>query len=406
MQFVFELVKLAFGDLVARPLRTLLTLSNFVISIVIAVVLIAAGGGLRDTVAEMLREMGSGQVLAKPGRTTGLGGVRRSGRTVQLRYAEVREVADTLPSFSAVAPFFYLRGGGASSSRYSIPWSPVQAVGVGYQEARQLPVVEGRWFTPQEEEEGAWVAVLNEGLRRIIFREDPAVGQWVEWQGRRLTVVGVLRDEAVFPYLLFVPYATVELMADARYVSGVVARPRPGADWDRAIRELRRVLGGIGGFSATDENALEIETNEEFTRRVQVVTAALHGLVVTIAGVSLLLGGLGVANMMVIAVTERTREIGLRKALGATSGTVFLEVCFESLLISVTGGGVGIALGALIANALSSLPISEEYTAAIQFDPLTAVISCFGVGTIAILAATIPARRAASFPPAEALRWT
>src|SRR5262245_52378618 len=103
-----------------------------------------------------------------------------------------------------------------------------------------------------------------------------------------MTVVGVIRDDATFPYVLFVPYKTASHMADARYISGLIARPAPGESWTRAMGELRRVLGGLGGFDPGDPNALEIEDNSAFTSRVATVTTALHALVAVIAIVSLL----------------------------------------------------------------------------------------------------------------------
>jgi putative ABC transport system permease protein len=402
---VYEVLRMALADLATRPLRTILTIAGFVSSVAIALVLLAAGNGLRNVVTQVLHDLGEGHLVATPVRTTGIGGQQRSGRPVRIRYEDVESLAERLPSFEGVAPFFDLRGGGASSWRYSIPFSPVRAVGQGYFDVRRLSVLEGRWFTPEEEEGEEWVAILNDGLRRIIFPESAAVGQWIEWRGRRMTVVGVVRDEALFSFLLFVPYRTVSHMADARYISGLIARPFPGQDWKRATAELRRVVAGIGGFDPADENALEIEDNHEFIEKVATVTAALRALVVTIALVSLLLGGLGVANMLVIAVTERTREIGVRKAIGATGRGIFVQVLVESLAIISAGGALGMALGAGACAALGQLPMSTNYTAEVRFDLAAALACVAGLGLVGILAATIPARRAAAIPCAEALRW-
>jgi len=237
------------------------------------------------------------------------------------------------------------------------------------------------------------------------YSEGGAIGQWIEWRGRRMTLVGVIRDEAVFPYTLFLPYRTVMEMADARYITGLIARPIPGESWARATRELQRVLGGLGGFDPNDANALEIEDNSAFTSRVEAVTTALHALVVGIAGVSLLLGGLGVANLMVIAVTERTREIGLRKALGAAPGSIFCQILCESLTVLSVGGLLGIAAGWTTCVALGSIRVSATYTAHARFDPASAALSLLGLALVAALASIIPARRAAALPAAEALRW-
>jgi putative ABC transport system permease protein len=402
--FLRETLRMAAGDLAARPLRSFLSMTSFAIGIAITTVLVSMGSGLSTAVGEILRSMGEGQIAITPGRTTGIGGQRRSGRQIRLRYQDVEDLK-VPPSIEGVAAYFDLRGGGASSQRYSISWSPVRAVDGDYLEVRRLPVIEGRWFSPIEESEGQWVTVLNEGVRKIIFPEGNAVGQWVEWRRRRMKVVGVVRDEANFAYMLFIPYRTVSEMADGRYISGIIARPAAGASWDRAIADLRRSLSGIGAFDPDDVHALEIEDNSKFTSQVAAVTTALHALVFTIAAVSLLLGGLGVANMMVIAVTERTKELGLRKALGATPQGIFLQVLCESLAILSAGGAAGILIGALACSSVGYLPMSATYTADVRFDLEAAIVSVGGLAAVAILAGTIPARRAAALPAAEALRW-
>ena len=400
-----DVLRQALADLSGRPLRTGLTVSSFGISMAIAAVLITAGSGLESIVSDVLRALGQGQLLINMGTTTGVGGISRSGHRVQVPYRDFKNVRSSLPSFEGIAPYFTLRGGGASSARYSIPWSPARAVGGDYLKVRGFPMLEGRWFQENDLREGRWVAVLNEGLRKMIFRDQAAVGEWIEWKGRRMTVVGVIRDDAIFPYYFFMPYETVTRMADARYISGVVARPVPDVDWDRAVGEMRRVLGGLGGFHPGDPNALEIEDNRDFTQKVASVSAALHLLVLTIAGVSLLLGGLGVANMMVISVTERTREIGIRKALGATPRAIYVQVLVESSLVIAVGGALGMGLGTLFSSFIAQLRLTAKYAVTMRMDVGAAAVCLGALALVGVLAGTIPARRAAALPPAEALRW-
>ena len=405
LAFLRETIRMAIVDLALRPLRSVLSVTSFAIGIAITVVLVAMGSGLRSAVEDILKSMGEGQIMVTPGRTSGIGGQRRSGRPVRLRYEDIEGIGTMLPSFDGVAAFFDLRGGGASSYRYSIPWAPVRAVDREYLDVRRIPIIDGRWFTPIEEAEGSWVTVLNEGVAKIVFPDGGPVGQWIDWRGRRMTVVGIVRDEANFPYILFIPYSTVREMADARYVSGLIARPAPGESWSRAVAQLKQVLGYLGDFDPGDLFALEIEDNSEFTGKVSAVTTALHALVITIAGVSLLLGGLGVANMMIIAVTERTRELGLRKALGATPRGIFFQILCEAFAIIFVGGVAGILAGAGACTAVGNLPMSPSYSADVSFDPQAALVSVVGLATVGILAGTIPARRAAALPAAEALRW-
>jgi putative ABC transport system permease protein len=398
--FLREVGRMALVDLALRPLRSVLSVTSFTIGISIAVVLVAAGGGLRETVGDMLRNMGEGQIVVKPGRTTGIGGQRRSGRQVRIRYEDVERVRDDLPSFVGTAPFFDLRGHGASSWRYSIPYSYARAVGREYREIRQMPLSEGRWFTAEEEEQAQWVAVLNEGLRRVIYPGMAAVGQWIEWRHRRMKVIGVVRDEALFPYILFMPYTTAAQMTDTRHISGVIARPLAGASWSGAVAELRRVLAGVGDFEPSDPTALEIEDNRDFTGRVKTLTTALHALVITIAAVSLLLGGLGVANMMVIAVTERTREIGLRMAVGAKPIHILAQFLVEALTLSIAGGVIGVLLALGTARHLAA-----RFGWPVVFRPDIIVLAVGFSGLVGIVFGLYPARKASRLDPIEALRY-
>ncbi len=403
--FLGQVLRMALADTAAQPLRSSLSIASLASGVAIATVLVATGNGVQGVVSDVLRSLGEGQIQAFPGRTTGAGGQRRAGRPIRIAYDDVPRLAEAVPSVEGIAPFFYLRGGGAASWRYSISYAPVQAVGHEYRDVRRIPLIEGRWFTAEEESTGQWVAVLNEGVRRIIFPGVEAVGNWIQWRRRRFTVVGVVRDEAQFPYVIYVPYNTVRRLADTRYISGFVARPSPSASWDQAVSQLRRALAALAEFDPLDSNAVEIRDNREYTSRVRTITAALEALVVTIATVSLILGSLGVANMMVIAVTERTREIGLRKAVGASSGVVFLQVFCEALAIVLAGGIVGTFLGALGCKAVGELRFSEAYAAQVSFDPLAAAVATASLAVAGVIAAAVPAKRAAALPAAEALRW-
>lgn len=400
-----ENLRQGMADLVAHPSRTALTVLGFGISMAIAVLLVSAGNGLGNTVSQVLSSIGQGQMVLDPGRTTGLAGSRRAGRKIKIRYKDLDGIQERLPSFDGLAPYMKLWGGGASSWKYSIPFSPGWAVGADYMKVRGFPLTEGRWFSSSEAETGDWVAVLNLGLREMLFPGHEAIGRWIEWRGRRLNVVGVVRDESSFPYVFYVPYEIAHQMRDSRYVSEIVARPRAGVPWDEAVSEARRVFGAIAGFDPADTNALDVEDNREFTGKVETVTSAMHALVLTIAAVSLALGGLGVANMMVISVTERTREIGIRKALGAEPRTIYWQVLLEACTVLTLGGVLGVILAAIACRAIGTLPLTETYAVHLTLNWWVVLTCLAALAAVCLLAGTIPARRAAALPPVEALRW-
>jgi ABC-type antimicrobial peptide transport system permease subunit len=394
-------------SLFAHPLRSLLTLLSVAFGAAVLFVLLAYATGVPDATGSILRSLGGKAMTVEPQRMRGSSGGNRGGRRVRIRYADLPAIREACPSIDAVAPTFSAgRGGPVFAVDRSWPWARVEGVGFEYAEVTDLAVVAGRWFTREEEHTASDVALISLPLAEGVFEGRPAVGESIDAGSRRFEIVGVYESAADFAYSLFVPYTTAMDLGDesGRYVSSLAFAPRRPDLAASAVAEIRAALGTLYSFDPADTRAIDVKENIAFVERVEATSLALQVLVGLIAAIALVLGCLGAANVVGIAVSERTAELGLRRALGATAARIRAEVLTETLLLSVLGGAAGVALGWLAASALGPLEFTPQAVLVPASDARLLAALLPALVLTATLAGLPAASRAARVHPAEALR--
>ena len=393
-------------SLSAHPLRSVLTALSVTFGAAALLVLQGYATSVPEATAAVLRGMGSKEFIVEPKRAR-RGGGSRSGRTVRIRYADLSQIRDACPSIDGMAPTYRPgRGGPVFAIDRSWPWATITGVGFEYRRVTDLKLDSGRWFSEQDELDGVEVALISRELVDGMFDGRTPLGKSIDAGGQRFEIIGVFQSKASFAYSLLIPYPTAMAMGDngGRYVSSIAFAPRTPERASGAVSEIKQALGTLYSFDPNDDRALDVKENTAFVAKVRYVSLGLEILVKAIAVLALVLGCLGAANVVGISVAERTAELGLRKALGATPGRIRAEVLLETLLLCLLGGVFGVALGSIAIAILGPLKFSDQ----IVLEPNATsdlLMLAFGVLLATATLAGLPAAsRAANLDPIAALR--
>ena len=396
----------AFSNLAAHPLRSLLTVLSVTFGASVLLVLMAYGAAVPPTTTDFLRAMGGRELVVEPARSW-RGQGNRGGRDVRIRYADLPAIVGACPSIAGIAPVYSPgRGGPVFSADRSWPWARLEGVGHAYRQVTDLRIVSGRWFTAEEEAEVEDLALISLPLQDGLFGGRSPLGETIDRNGRRFRVIGVFESSDMFAYSIFVPYSTAMEMGDSGgfYVSELAFAPRREDLTRSAISEIRMALGTLYSFDPWDPSALEIEENVDFVEKVRSLSLGLEGMVLIIAVLALVLGCLGAANVVGISVSERTSELGLRKALGATSARIRLEVLTEVLLLCLAGGLLGVFIGGVLITVVGPLDLTSQTRLIPQVEFSVFLLALLVLTVTATLAGLPAANRASRLDPVTALR--
>ena len=402
-----ETLRTAYDAIRTRRMRSALTMLGILIGIAAVMLTVGLGQGAQQEVASQINKLGSNLLIVQPGSSTSLSGIRGGfGSATTLTMADATMLADhaVAPDIAAVAPSSQTN---ASLTANGTNWT-TSVIGTtpSWLQVRARSVATGRFFTAAELATGQPEVVLGQTTSSELFGALDPVGQTVTIGSQPFTVIGVLDtvgstvggdqdDLAVVPATT---YATVVSPSSGTHVSTIYLEATSTNTLSAAYQEATNALLTSHGVTAADAD-FSINSQESI---VQTATSTAHTLTVLLGGIaaiSLLVGGIGVMNIMLVSVTERIREIGLRKALGATPRVILQQFLTEASLLGLTGGLLGLALGVLGSHVLPSI-ISQPVTVS----PLAATAALVISLVIGVAAGVYPASRAARLSPIDALR--
>lgn len=401
-----NLFKIAFRALANNKLRAFLTMLGIIIGVASVIAMLAIGQGSKRSIQKQISEMGSNMIMIHPGAEM-RGGVRQDPSSMQtLKLENYETLRDECMYLSAISPDVSASGQLISGSN-NYP-SSVSGVSLGYLTIRQLTVEQGDMFTEEDIRTAAKVCVIGKTIVDNLFPDgqDP-IGKIIRCNQVPLRVIGVLKSKGYNSMgmdqddVVLAPYSTVmkRLLAQT-YLSGIFASALTEDMTEEAVDEITNILRREYKLKETDDDDFTIRTQQELSSMLNTTTDLMTTLLACIAGISLVVGGIGIMNIMYVSVTERTREIGLRMSVGARGVDILSQFLIESILISITGGLIGVILGcgaSFIIKTVAHWPVFiQPWSVLLSFAVCTFTGVFFG---------WYPAKKAADLDPIEALRY-
>ena len=401
-----NLFKIAFRALANNKLRAFLTMLGIIIGVASVIAMLAIGQGSKRSIQKQISEMGSNMIMIHPGAEM-RGGVRQDPSSMQtLKLENYETLRDECMYLSAISPNVSASGQLISGSN-NYP-SSVSGVSIGYLTIRQLTVEQGEMFTEEDIRTAAKVCVIGKTIVDNLFPDgqDP-IGKIIRCNQVPLRVVGVLKSKGYNSMgmdqddVVLSPYTTVmkRLLAQT-YLSGIIASALTEDMTEEAVDEITNILRREHKLKEADDDDFTIRTQQELSSMLNTTTDLMTTLLACIAGISLVVGGIGIMNIMYVSVTERTREIGLRMSVGARGIDILSQFLIESILISITGGLIGVILGcgaSFIIKSVAHWPVFiQPWSVLLSFAVCTFTGVFFG---------WYPAKKAADLDPIEALRY-
>lgn len=404
MKFI-NLLKIALKALNNNKLRCFLTMLGIIIGVASVITMLAIGQGSKISIKEQISEMGSNMIMIHPGNMQ-RGGVRQNSDDMQTLKESDYLAMESLPGVAAVSPTVSSAGQMVNGNN-NYP-TQIQGITSDYLDIRKFKVDEGSMFTDHDVKSAAKVCVLGKTVVDNLFPngEDP-VGRVVRFGKIPLTVIGVLESKGTNSMgqdqddIVLAPYTTVmKRILAIDYIQGIFASAVDEARTEETIDGITKLLRSRHKIQGDADDDFEIRSQQELSQMMNSTSDMMTVLLACIAGISLLVGGIGIMNIMYVSVTERTREIGLRMSIGARGFDILSQFLIEAVIISVSGGILGVILGILaawIVNVVAMWPVYIQiWSALLSFAVCTVTGVFFG---------WYPAKKAAGLDPIEAIRY-
>jgi putative ABC transport system permease protein len=401
-----NLIRISLRALNNNKMRAFLTMLGIIIGVASVITMLAIGQGSKKSIQSQISEMGSNMIMIQPGAGMN-GGVRTSSDSQQsLKIEDYNSLRDKTSYISASSPSVS-SGGQFIYGGYNYP-ANISGVTPEYLEIRKLIINDGNVFSRQQVASAAKVCLVGKTIVKNLFPNgDNPIGKVIRFNKIPFTIIGTLKEKGYNTMgmdqdnIVLAPFTTIQKRVLAiTYIQGIFTSALSEDVTDKATDEIETILRTNHKLKVNDPDDFNVRSQKELSSMLTSTTDILTILLACIAGISLLVGGIGIMNIMYVSVTERTREIGLRMAIGAKGKDILSQFMIEAILISFTGGIIGVLIGigaSFLVKAAISWPISIQ--------PYSVILSFVVCTMIGVFFGWYPAKKASQMDPIEALRY-